>query len=202
MIKRQRPGPLRRRCGFIGLAALMAGGAFVVHSTTPPAASQSTSADTPLASGAAPVYPEDALKNRQQGTVVADVLVNTDGKALSYKVVSTTNAAPELVWAAREVVMQSHYNPAIENGKAIKSYVRVPITFALNQPGAPSPPAPRAASTRTDYTSVPPPPPTPAFPPAPVRSNAQPPPPPPPPIAPSRPLSLPNAPPPSASSTT
>ena len=205
MIIRPRPGPLRRRCGFIGLAAMMAGGAFVVHSATPPSAPHDAPTDLTFNSRTAPDYPWDALNNHEQGTVVLDVLVGTDGKPLSTTVHGTPDLAPSLIAAASKAAMGWHFNPAIRDGQAVQSHARVPVSFALATPAmAASATTKMPISARTDNTRVPPPPPpppSPAFPPVPVPSAA-PPPPPPPPIAPTRPLSNPTMPaPPSTSST-
>lgn len=188
MIKRQRPSALRSRIGFISLAAVMVTGAFAVHSATPPAPGQPASSGMTFASQTAPVYPEDALRNRQQGTVVLDVLVDTHGKPVSLSVHGQPDVAPSLVKAASAAAMQWRFKPLIKDGKAVQGYARVPISFALNPPAPPATPAPPAPTARTGDTSVPPPPPPPRLIPAqafdPAPSGVPPPSPPPPPPAP------------------
>ncbi len=171
MIKRQRPGTLRRRIGVIGLAAAMAGSAFAAQSMLPPPADQSASSDLTYNSHVAPRYPADAVKNQQQGTVVLDVLVSADGTPLSTAVHGTPDIAPSLIKAARDAAMQWHFNPTIKNGKAVEGYARVPITFAMNSPAAPlvpgTPATPVEASANHTKALPPPPPPPPLPPPTP-----------------------------------
>ncbi len=188
MIKRPRPSALRSRIGFISLAAVMVTGAFAVHSATPPAPGQPASSGMTFASQTAPVYPEDALRNRQQGTVVLDVLVDIYGKPVSLSVHGQPDVAPSLVKAASAAAMQWRFKPLIKDGKAVQGYARVPISFALNPPAPPATPAPPAPTARTGDSSVPPPPPPPRLIPAqafdPAPSGVPPPSPPPPPPAP------------------
>ena len=141
MIQRQRPGALRRRIGFIGLTALMVGGAFVAQAATQQireTATQNLSYNTRVP----PRYPEDAIKNKQQGTVILKVLVGADGIPLKVDVDPATQAAPSLIKAAIDVAAQWHFNPVIKNGKPVVSYAKVPINFSLNPlPAAPPTPA-------------------------------------------------------------
>lgn len=164
MIERQRPGTLRRRSGFVGLAVLMAGGAFAVHGAAPPPPGQATSANPAYPSRMAPHYPEDAVKHREQGTVMLDVLVDTDGKPLSTAVHGTPDIAPSLVKAAGDAAMQWRFKPTVRDGKAVQGHVRVPATFALDAQAAPATPT-TSAPTRATDSSVPPPPPPPVAPP-------------------------------------
>ncbi|HUH31323.1 MAG TPA: M56 family metallopeptidase, partial [Rhodanobacter sp.] len=186
MIERQRPGTLRRRSGFIGLTVLMAGGAFAVHSAAPPPG-QPTSAHPTYASRVAPHYPAAAIQNQQQGTVVLDVLVDTDGKPLSTAVQGTPAIAPNLVKAAGDAAMQWRFKPTVRDGKAVQGHARVPITFAPDAQAAPAAPA-------TPATPAPPAAPAPPATPVPARaSNTNVPPPLPPPLPP-LPARLPSAP--------
>lgn len=142
MIQRQRPGALRRRIGFIGLTALMVGGAFVAQAAVHTKSDQPASVDLSYNSRMQPTYPADAIKNKQEGTVILMVLVGTDGTVLRVAVDPATQAAPSLIKAANDAAMQWHFNPAIRNGKPIEGYVKVPINFSLTPlPAAPPTPA-------------------------------------------------------------
>jgi len=151
MIQRHRPGALRRRIGFIGLTALMVGGAFVAQAAVQTKADQPAAQNLSFNSQASPHYPADAVKNRQEGTVILDVLVGTDGKPREVKVNPATQAAPSLIKAASDAAMQWRFNPATKRGKRIESYARVPVNFSLDplppaQPGASVPHGPSAPS--------------------------------------------------------
>jgi TonB family protein len=148
MIQRHRPGTLRRHLGFISLTALMAGAAFVAQAALPTQANQPASTDLSFNSTIQPQYPQDAIKNKQQGIVILEVLVDAHGMPRKFRVNPATHAAPSLIKAATDVAMQWHFNPATKNGKPIESYARVPILFSLDKPsgGAPVPPVPSVPS--------------------------------------------------------
>jgi TonB family protein len=136
MIQSHRPGALRRRIGFVVLAALMAGGACVVQATTQYRASTHVEKATRNMSFSAkinPVYQASAIKNHEQGTVVLDILVGVDGKPISFTVNQATKASPDLVKAASDAAMQWRFNPETKHGKPIQSYARVPITFEMDE---------------------------------------------------------------------
>jgi TonB family protein len=151
MIQRPRPGTLRRRVGFIALAMLMSSAAFVApaaagngqHATAKPSQEMS------YVTQSAPIYPADAIKKKEQGTVVLLVLVSPEGKPIEAKAEATTQAAPDLIKAATDAVMTWHFNPTMKNGKPIAAYARVPITFSLDQQMPPAPPAPTGSSAPT-----------------------------------------------------
>ena len=129
MIRRHRPGALRRRAGHAALAALMAGSVFVAQAAPrdQPAAQQLT-----YNARIQPRYPESAIKYKEQGTVVLMVLVGKDGKPLEIDVDPATRAAPALVEAARDAAMQWRFSPEIKNGKPVQGYARVPVEFRLD----------------------------------------------------------------------
>ncbi|OOG57339.1 M56 family metallopeptidase [Rhodanobacter sp. C03] len=133
MIQRHRPGALRRRIGFVGLTALIAASAFVAQAAVHTKPDHPASTDLSFNTNINPRYPADAIKNHQQGTVILDVLVGTDGKPREVKVNPATQAAPSLIKAASDVAMQWRFNPATKNGKRIQSYARVPINFSLTE---------------------------------------------------------------------
>lgn len=149
MIQSRRPGALRRRIGFVALAALMAGGACVVQAATQhtPSAHDHASSAMAFEIKTAPAYPESAIKNHQQGTVVLDILVGVDGKPISLTVNQATKASPELVKAASDAAMHWQFTPEKKHGKPIQSYARIPVTFDLDvKPAAkPAGTAPKSA---------------------------------------------------------
>lgn len=147
MIQRQRRGALRRRIGFVGLIAFMAGGVFVAQAAVQTQPNQEASSVLSYNSRLQPHYPEDAIKNKQQGTVILMVLVGTDGTPRKIEVDPATKAAPSLIKAASDVAMQWHFNPAMKNGRAIEGYAKVPVKFSLTVIEKPFPkPAPIPAN--------------------------------------------------------
>ncbi len=151
MIQRPRPGTVRRRVGFISLAMLMSGVAFVAQAAAwhGQHAAAKPSQDMSYVTQSAPIYPADAIKKKEQGTVVLLVLVSPEGKPIEATAEATTQAAPDLIKAATDAVMTWHFNPTMKNGKPIEAYARVPITFSLDQQMPPAPPAPTGSSATT-----------------------------------------------------
>ena len=74
-------------------------------------------------------YPQDAIDNGVQGTVTIQFIVDLQGNVSDVIAVS---GPEELRAAAIAVIKQSNkWSAAIQNGKAVKSYKRQPITFRL-----------------------------------------------------------------------
>ncbi|MEW9623620.1 M56 family metallopeptidase [Rhodanobacter geophilus] len=128
MIQRHRPGALRRRAGVAALAVLVAGSVFVAQAATN---NRKASSNLTFNARIQPRYPEAAIKNKEQGTVVLKVLVSKDGRPLRIDVDPATKAAPDLVESARETAMQWRFNPALKNGKPVEGSARVPVEFNL-----------------------------------------------------------------------
>lgn len=75
-----------------------------------------------------PVYPEDARRDKKQGTVILEVVIGADGKISSTKVV---RSLPPLDKAAIEAVQQWQYAPTIVGGRSIPVVMTVALNFAL-----------------------------------------------------------------------
>ena len=131
MIQRHRPGTLRRRIGFIGLAAMMVGGAFATQAVVPAQPDQPASADLSYNTSIQPHYPADAIKNNQQGTVIPDVRVGADGKPRSVRAEPAPQVGASLVKAASDTAMLWHFHPTRRHGKAVEGHARVPVKFSL-----------------------------------------------------------------------
>ena len=168
MIQHPRPATWRRRIGFIGLTALMTGGALMAHAAAH-ARAEPASPNLSYNAQLQPPYPQGAVAKKEQGTVILDVLVGTDGTPRQVRVNPATKAAPELVKAASETAMQWHFQPEIRNGKPVEGYARVPVRFSLTPPppaapappgtaDLPAPPAPPAPPAAPTPASPPPPP--------------------------------------------
>lgn len=139
MIKRHRAGMLRHRVGW-GLL-LMAGISlgFAVQ-----AAPQSQTVQIPVlrplgnesaATQQSPRYPAMSIRNREQGIVVLQLRIGTDGqvKAVDYDPKGSTTTSAVLIGAASNAALQWRFAPAMENGKPVESYKRVPVDFRMNE---------------------------------------------------------------------
>jgi protein TonB len=77
-------------------------------------------------------YPLEALRNREQGTVILSVLVGADGTVLSVEI-EKSSGSRNLDRAAREAVAKWRFHPATRNGVAHSAWASVPVTFNLSQ---------------------------------------------------------------------
>lgn len=133
MIQRPYPGFVRRRAGHLLLLALMVTSAMCVQAASPAAASKPASADMAYNIGHQPPYPADAIKNKEEGMVMLEVLVGTDGKALKVRNLpkaNTTHSA-SLIQAAIDTAQGWRFIPAEKNGKPVQGWARVPVQFNL-----------------------------------------------------------------------
>jgi len=77
-----------------------------------------------------PAYPEEAKKERVQGTVIVDATVDVEGKVVEAKV--SKGADPRLDKAALDAVRKWTYKPARDaKGKPVAVIFTVTIRFAL-----------------------------------------------------------------------
>lgn len=79
-----------------------------------------------------PEYSTYARTHHLEGTVVVELVVSEDGTVAIADVVDSVHA--ELDKAALASVKTWKFDPATQDGKAIKQVVRVPITFDLVSP--------------------------------------------------------------------
>lgn len=77
-----------------------------------------------------PEYPAASKRMREEGTVILHVLVNEKGRAESVDI-QKTSGSPRLDEAARQAARRALFKPYTEDGKAIRVYANVPITFKL-----------------------------------------------------------------------
>jgi protein TonB len=83
-------------------------------------------------SNPAPIYPEAAREQGEEGVITLDVIVGTDGCAETVKVVAGTGYYL-LDDSAREAVQHYRFRPAMLDGIKVRSHVKVPIRFRLDQ---------------------------------------------------------------------
>jgi periplasmic protein TonB len=75
-------------------------------------------------------YPAASKRMGEEGTVILHVLVNEKGRAESVDI-QKSSGSPRLDEAARDAARRALFKPYTEDGKAIRVYANVPITFKL-----------------------------------------------------------------------
>ncbi len=76
-----------------------------------------------------PVYPEAALQEKLQGTVVIEIYTNEKGQVRAARILES--ASPVLNDAALKAVKQWEYEPFVKDGKAVPVAFTVTVTFSL-----------------------------------------------------------------------
>jgi len=77
-------------------------------------------------------YPATALRSRQQGEVLLNVLVDASGNVQRIEIARSSGHA-DLDSAAREAVQRAHFKPVLRDGRAIAAWGTVPIEFRLDR---------------------------------------------------------------------
>lgn len=84
----------------------------------------------PLASNAKPAYPASALRSGVQGSVVASLNVDPRGRVTDAAIVQRSGTRDrQLDRAVLGTVRDWQFEPAMHNGRAVASVVRVPVDF-------------------------------------------------------------------------
>jgi len=76
-------------------------------------------------------YPDDALTNEVQGTVMVQFIVDREGNVSDVEVVSGPETGGLREEAIRVIQKSGKWTPAIQNGRKVKSYKRQPVVFKL-----------------------------------------------------------------------
>lgn len=74
-------------------------------------------------------YPQEAIDNEIQGTVVVQFIVDKEGNVSDVQAISGPNELRDE--AARVIKKSGKWTPAVQNGRQVKSYKKQPITFRL-----------------------------------------------------------------------
>ena len=143
MLKQSQPGARRRRIGAVAVCILVSATSYGAWAIRP---ADSASAAAAMANQAAaagdrqasvqaesralapPRYPADAIASQTSGKVVLRVLVGPDGGVRDVVVEEST---PPGVFdaATMEAARQWRFTPAMEDGKAVEGWVRIPVEF-------------------------------------------------------------------------
>lgn len=89
--------------------------------------------DTPIAdSMPTPVYPRASIRQKEQGTVVLQARVTTEGQAVDIRVIESPGFS-RLEKAAIRAMEKAHFTPAQRNGIAIEATVTKAFHFKLKK---------------------------------------------------------------------
>lgn len=151
MLARMPPGALRRRAGFVAVAAVLAGGLYVAGGQAPvQAATQALTRSTPpmvdmtWKNEHPPRYPVAAIQKNEQGTVVLDVAISAAGQVTGVRVDTDGTTAPALLQDSAVAAARGwRFRAGTKDGKPVAGVVRVPVNFSLGEmdsttPGAPN----------------------------------------------------------------
>ncbi|HEV9036495.1 MAG TPA: TonB family protein [Puia sp.] len=76
-------------------------------------------------------YPDDAVNNEIQGTVVVQFIVDKEGNVSEVQAISGPENGGLREEAVRVIKKSGKWTPAIQNGRQVKSYKKQPIVFKL-----------------------------------------------------------------------
>ncbi|MBC8032525.1 MAG: TonB family protein [Chitinophagaceae bacterium] len=76
-------------------------------------------------------YPDEAVENEIQGTVVVQFIVDREGNVSDVVAISGPNDGGLRDEAIRVIKKSGKWTPAVQNGRQVKSYKKQPITFKL-----------------------------------------------------------------------
>jgi len=82
-----------------------------------------------LVKNAAPVYPEEALKNGLEGTVYVKIWVNTEGKVVDAAIQKSD--AEIFNQPSLDAAKQFQFTPALKDGLPVSVWVTVPFKYKL-----------------------------------------------------------------------
>jgi len=78
-------------------------------------------------------YPDEAINNESQGTVIVQFIVDKEGNVSDVQAVGGTTSDQSLKDEAVRVIKKSgKWTPAVQNGRQVKSYKKQPIVFKLD----------------------------------------------------------------------
>jgi protein TonB len=76
-------------------------------------------------------YPDDAVNNEIQGTVVVQFIVDKEGNVSDVNAISGPDNGGLREEAVRVIKRSGKWTPAVQNGRQVKSYKKQPIVFKL-----------------------------------------------------------------------
>ncbi len=76
-----------------------------------------------------PHYPQEAFVNKIEGTVVVEIIIDSQGRVTRARVIH--HSIPSLDAAALETVYQWVFQPAVKHGRPVPTIAHAPITFRI-----------------------------------------------------------------------
>src|SRR5580698_9223177 len=76
-------------------------------------------------------YPDDAVNNEIQGTVIVQFIVDKEGNVSDVTAISGPDQGGLREEAVRVIKKSGKWTPAVQNGRQVKSYKKQPIVFKL-----------------------------------------------------------------------
>ena len=76
-------------------------------------------------------YPDEAVNNEIQGTVVVQFIVDKEGNVSDVQAISGPESGGLREEAIRVIKKSGKWTPAVQNGRQVKSYKKQPIVFKL-----------------------------------------------------------------------
>lgn len=76
-------------------------------------------------------YPDDAVNNEIQGTVIVQFIVDKEGNVSDVQAISGPDQGGLRDEAVRVIKKSGKWTPAVQNGRQVKSYKKQPIVFRL-----------------------------------------------------------------------
>lgn len=143
MLKQSQPAACRRRAGALAVCVLVsvtsytawafrpadtAAAPVLAAQATAPAADRDASVDVQSRQLAPPRYPASAMESGLSGKVVMRILVGDDGSVRDV-VVEDSQPAGVFDASAVEAARSWQFEPAIEDGRAVEGWVRVPVEY-------------------------------------------------------------------------
>jgi TonB family protein len=101
-----------------------------------------------------PRYPNDAIRHKEQGSVLLLVLVGKDGLPKDIKVIQSSGF-DSLDLAAINALSQWTYRPRTVDGVPVEAYLRFPLNFNLKHAKPVGQPQPYASDTGTSPAASP-----------------------------------------------
>jgi TonB family protein len=77
-----------------------------------------------------PVWPQESLRNEDQGTVVVALLIDVDGHAIATKI-AKSSGHKLLDIATRDALVKCVYKPGTVNGKPVQDWMQMTFVWSL-----------------------------------------------------------------------
>lgn len=110
-------------------AVAVTGGADAIAAPTGPLAG----ARLQYAKAPPPPYPRRAVREGRTGTVLLEVLVDTDGRPLEVRIAQSSGHQDLDRAARRQVLEQWRFAPALDDGRPVQAIGLVPVAFSLER---------------------------------------------------------------------